>query len=98
MSVWVIETKGNVERDIGIYSWIIFHPVSNRKLFNKTTDLYVYIEPNIDLAKNMFIFFNNCRNEIFEILFNLKSDSRNWKIILNKLDKCKVFHVYFMSV
>lgn len=43
MSVWVIETKGNVERDIGIYSRIIFHAVSNRKLFNETTDLYIYI-------------------------------------------------------
>lgn len=76
MSVWVIETKGNVERDIGIYSRIIFHAVSNRKLFNETTDLYIYIyiEPNSDLARNNFIFFNNCRNKIFEILFNLKSD------------------------
>lgn len=78
MSVWVIETKGNVERDIDIYSWMIFHDVSNRKLFNNA-DLSIFIYSNID--ENTFTSFNNCRNGIFEILFNLKNDSGNWKII-----------------
>lgn len=80
MSVWVIETKGNVERDIDIYSWMIFHDVSNRKLFNnETADLSIFIYSNID--ENTFTSFNNCRNGIFEILFYLKNDSGNWKII-----------------
>lgn len=42
-NIGLIEAKGNVERDIGIYSRIIFHAVSNRKLFNETIDLYIYI-------------------------------------------------------
>lgn len=53
--------------------------------------IYIYI---IEHWSCTFIFFNNCRNEIFEILFNLKSDSGNWKIIMNKWDNYSMFIVW----